>query len=159
MIAEITPGSTARLDLIRDGRPQTVNVKVATRPPEEQVAAITGGEDGNDGIPDDDSSGAQAQGASAIGVAVLPLTPQIAQSIGVDSTVRGVVISQVDPASDAAQKVRRGDVITSVGSVPVRTSADVARAVAQAKAAGRPQVLLNVTRGRQGGGFIPVKIK
>jgi len=159
LIANVTPGSRARLDVIRDGRPQTIAVMVATRPPEEQVAALGADNDNNDGIPDEGPSGAQAQGASAIGLAVQPLTPQIAQSIGVDSTVRGVVISQVDPASDAAQKVRRADVILSVNSVPVRSSADVARAIAQAKAAGRPQVLLLVQRGRGPSGFIPVKIK
>ncbi len=48
--------------------------------------------------------------------------------------------------------------IQAVNSTPVRTAADVARLVAQAKAAGRPQVLLLVQRGRIPG-FIPVKIK
>lgn len=70
-----------------------------------------------------------------------------------------MVIATVDPSSDAAQKVKRGDVITSVNATPVRTGADLAHAVAAAKAAGRPQVLLNITRGRQGGGYVPVKIK
>jgi len=92
-------------------------------------------------------------------VTVQPLTPQIARSIGVDSTVQGVVIGAVDPSSDAAQKLKRGDVISAVNSTPVRTAADVARAVAAAKAANRPQVLLSITRQRTSGVFIPVKIK
>jgi serine protease Do len=157
LIANTAPGSTAKLDVIRDGRPLSVNATVGTRPSEDQLAT-TGGEDGPDGIPDEDGS-SSAQGPSAIGLSVLPLTPQIRQSVGVDSTVQGVVIAQVDPTSDAAQKVKRGDVITAVNAAPVRSAADVARAVGAAKAAGRPQVLLNVTRGRQGGGYVPVKIR
>jgi serine protease Do len=41
----------------------------------------------------------------------------------------------------------------------VRTAADLAAAVTQAKAAGRPQVLLLVQRGRGASAFIAVKIK
>ena len=157
LIANVRPGAGARLDVIRDGQPQTINVTVGTRPPEDQLA-VNSGPDGPDGIPDE-KPGNEAQGTSGIGVTVQPLTPQIARAIGVDSTVQGVVISQVDQASDAGQKVRRGDVIVSVNSVPVRTAADVARVVGQAKAAGRPQVLLLIQRGRGPSGFIPVKIR
>jgi len=158
LVANVAPGSTAKLDVIRDGRPLVVTATTATRPPEDQLAAGTDADDA-DGIPDDTTPGAPTASASSIGVTVQPLTPQIARSLGVDSTVQGVVVSQVDPASDAGQKLRRGDVISSVNSIPVRTAADVARGVAQAKAAGRPQVLLNITRGRGPSGFIAVKIK
>ena len=160
LVADTAPGATARFDVIRDGKPMVLSATVGTRPSDDQLAALNGSDDDNDGIPDEQGSGsATTQGANAIGVSVIPLTPGIARSVGVDSTVQGVVIAQVDPSSDAAQKVKRGDVITSINATPVRTGADVARAVAAAKAAGRPQVLLNITRGRQGGGYVPVKIK
>jgi serine protease Do len=55
--------------------------------------------------------------------------------------------------------MRRGDVISAINGAQVRTAADVAAAVTQAKAAGRPQVLLLVQRGRGPGAFVPVKIK
>ena len=159
LVANVAPGSNARFDVIRDGRPQTINATVAIRPPEDQLAATLGnGDDDDDGIPGGDTPDAPAS-ASSIGVTVQPLTPTIARSVGVDSALQGVIVSQVDPSSDAGQKLKRGDVITSVNSVAVRTAADVARTVGQAKAAGRPQVLLNVTRGRAGGGFVAVKIK
>ena len=94
-----------------------------------------------------------------MGLTVQPLTPGIARAIGVDSAVQGVVIATVDPSSDAAGKLKRADVITAVNGVPVRTAADYARLVAQAKAAGRPQVLLLVQRGRGNPAFVPVKVK
>ena len=158
LVANTTPGTSTRLDVIRDGRPTTLNATVTVRPADDQIAALQGGgDDDSDGIPD--GGGATAPASSSLGVTVQPLTPQIARSIGVDSTVQGVVIGAVDPSSDAAQKLKRGDVISAVNSTPVRTAADVARAVAAAKAANRPQVLLSITRQRTSGVFIPVKIK
>ena len=87
-----------------------------------------------------------------------PLTPAIARSVGVDSTVQGVVVAAVDPASDAGSKLKRADVISAVNGTPVRTAADLAAAVGQAKAAGRPSVLLLVSRGKVVNQFVPVKI-
>ena len=159
LVANAAPGSTIRMDVIRDGRPTTVTATVATRPPEDQMAALQGGGSDDDGLPGGDDDGAVAPASSSIGVTVQPLTAQIARAIGVDSTVQGVVVSAVDPSSDAGQKLKRGDVISSINSQPVRTAADVARVVAAAKAQGRPQVLLNITRQRTSGVFIPVKIK
>ena len=156
LVANAAPGSTIRLDVIRDGRPTQLSATVTTRPSEDQMAALTGGDD-DDGLPDDD--GTTAPASSSLGITVQPLTPQIARSIGVDSALQGVVIASVDPSTDAGQKLKRGDVITQVNAQPVRSAADVARVVAAAKAQGRPQVLLNVSRGRTSGVFIPVKIK
>ena len=161
LVANLQPGATARFDLIRDGKPQTVTATVATRPSEDQLASLSGadGDDDGDGIPDDSSGAQQQAGTNALGLTVQPLTPAIARSVGVDSTVQGVVVATVDPSSDAGAKLKRGDVISAVNSVPVRTAADVARAVAAAKAAGRPQVLLLVQRGHGAGGYVPVKLK
>ena len=65
----------------------------------------------------------------------------------------------MEASSDAGAKLKRGDVISAVNSQPVRTPADLVRLVSAARAAGRPQVLLFVTRGRVGGVYIPVKLK
>lgn len=157
LVANVAPGQQARLDVIRDGKPTTVTVTTTVRPAEEQLAQQLGG--GDDSFGDSEGGEDAAPSANGIGVTVQPLTPAIARQVGVDSTVQGVVVAAVDPASDAGRKLRRGDVIVSVNSVPARAAADVARAVQAAKAAGRPQVLLSVVRGRNPAGFIAVKIK
>jgi serine protease Do len=158
LVASVPPGSTARLDVLRNNRPQTVTVTVARRPTEEQLAAQLG--QNEDFSTDDEGGSGQTApaGANGLGLSVQPLTPQIARQVGVDSTVQGVVVAQVDPASDAAQKLRRGDVVQAVNGTPIRSAAELSAAVAQARSAGRPQVLLLVTRGRAQSGFIPVKI-
>jgi serine protease Do len=161
LIANVAPGSTARLDIIRDNKPMTLSATVANRPSEDQIAGMMGGgDDDNDGIPDGSDGSQTAPASNPLGITVTPLTPQIARSIGVDSTVQGLVVTSVDQSSDAGQKLTRGDVIQAINSTPVRSSADLARGIAAAKAAGRPQVLLLVNNKKRGNAiFIPVKIK
>jgi len=157
LVANTAPGTRVPLEVIRDGKRQTLNVTVGKRPPEEQLAQFD---------PEDDNAGPggagpnpDAMGAAALGVAVTPLTPQIAGSIGVDATkVSGVVVLTVDPNSDAAGKgLKRGDLIVSVNRTPVASAADIAKIVTASKSAGRTQVLLYVQR-RNIGQFVPVQI-
>ncbi|WP_242096318.1 Do family serine endopeptidase [Sphingomonas sp. CROZ-RG-20F-R02-07] len=159
LVADVPPGGTARLDVIRDNKPLTLTATAGTRPSEEVLQKTLGGED-DDGLPDDDSGSTQAAPATGtLGLNVVPLTPGIARSIGVDAGVTGIVIASVDPSSDAAQKqLKRGDVIVSINGTPTRTVAALTAGVAAARAAGRDQVLLFVQRGKIGQ-FIPVKIK
>ena len=167
LVAAVAPGQTARLDVIRNNRPETVTVTVQSRPTEEQLAALTGQSGDDFNADNDDSADATKDGGgrapavvqNALGLSVVPLTPSIARQVNVDSTVQGVVVTQVDPNSDAGQKqLRRADVIQAVNGTPVRTAADLAAAVNAAKAAGRPSVLLLVSRGRGAQGFVAVKI-
>ncbi|MCP3735249.1 Do family serine endopeptidase [Sphingomonas sp. RP10(2022)] len=169
LVSNLKPGTTARFDVLRAGQPASVSIAVATRPPEDQLGKILQGQDdsggfgpnggGDDDQGDDDTSSVPASSTAPLGITVQALTPGISRAIGVDSSVQGVVIATVDASSDAAGKLKRTDVITAVNGVPVRTAADYARLVAQAKAAGRPQVLLLVQRGRGNPAFLPVKIK
>jgi serine protease Do len=159
LVAGVTPGQAARLEYVRNGRTATANVTVDTRPTEQQLLTQLGQGGDDFSAEGDDTPQATVPAANALGVTVQPLTPTIARQIGVDSTVQGVVVAQVDASSDAGSKLRRADVISAVNGAPVRTAADVTAAVAAAKAAGRPQVLLLVQRGRGPAGFVPVRLK
>lgn len=156
LVANVRPGQTARLSVLRNGRPQTVDVTVAARPSREALEEQLGSN--NDFSEDPPAGTVQPSSGAPLGLSVQPLTPAIARSIRVDPSVQGVVIAAVDPSSDAAQKtLRRGDVVRSVNNVPVRTAAELASAVAQARSAGRPSVLLQVTRQGQTN-FVAVRI-
>jgi serine protease Do len=169
LVSNVKPGTAARFDVLRDGKPLALTATAVSRPNEDQLAAtINGnddsggfgsGDDDGDGTPDTPSAQAAPASGGALGLTVQPLTPGIARAVGADPTTQGVVIAAVDPSSDATGKLRRGDIVQSVNGNPVRTAADVARITAQAKAAGRPQVLLLVQRGRGAAAFLPVKIK
>ena len=156
LVAKAKPGDQVKLDVIRDGKAMALTAVSGTRPSEDALAAINT-PDGN-GLPDEDQ---EAQGAATnpLGVGVTELTPQIARALGLDATAHGVVVTQVDPSSDAGQKLRRGDLIVSINRVPMATAADVARVVAAARAANRDTLLAFIQRGRTPGGFLALKLK
>ncbi|WP_414903439.1 DegQ family serine endoprotease [Sphingomonas flavalba] len=159
LVSNTPVGARIPIELIRDGKTMSVTLTVGERPPEEQLAASLGQGEGFDSEDDDSESSQQAAQAS-LGVAVQPLTPAIARSIGVPADVKGVVITGVDPSSDAATKtLKRGDVILSINRRPALTAQDVATAVREATTANRNSVLLLVQRGAGRPQYVGVKLK
>lgn len=125
MVTQHAPGSTVTLDVIRNGKPEQLKVKLGERP--------SGTEWGNNrnGGGDEDHNGpgdANAETGSARGIKVEPLSPEIAQQLQIPANTKGVVVTDVDPASPAADAgVGQGDVITSVERQPVNSIADFNR--------------------------------
>ena len=70
-----------------------------------------------------------------------------------------MVITEVDNASDAAQKgIKSGDVILEVGGLPVKNPDDVANGVKEATKLGRKAVLMRIKSGDQTR-FVAVQLK
>ena len=156
LIANTTVGTRVPLEIIRDGRRQTLQVQVGQRPTEEELARQAGS-----GQEQDQALGQEAPVApgTALGLSLQPLNPQIIRALNLPANVRGVVITSVDPNSDASEKgVRRGDVIISVNRQAVATPAEVMAAVDAARRAGRSSVLLLVKRGQAPEAFVGVDI-
>ncbi len=165
IVANLPVGSRVPIELIRDGKRQTVTATLVERPSEEQLAGFNRPQQDDDqgfgnGGGDDDQQSDNVAARNALGLSVQPLTPVIARQVGVPEDTRGVVVAGVDADSDAGQKgFRRGDVILSVNQRPVLTGADVAAAVNAARAAGRTNVLLYVRRGSAQPLYAPIKLK
>ena len=156
LIANTPVGSRVPLDIIRDGRRQTLQVQVGQRPTEEELARQAGG-----GQDQDQALGQEAPVApgTALGLSLQPVNPQIARALNLPEGTRGVVVTSVDPNSDAVEKgIRRGDVIISVNRQAVTTPAQVLAAVDAARRAGRTSVLLLVKRGQAPEAFVGVDI-
>lgn len=154
LIANTRVGSTVPVDIIREGRRQTVRVTVAQRPTEEQLAQQLGTND--DGAP---GATPAPGGATSLGLTLQALTPDMARRGNLPAGTNGVIITGVDPASDAAEKgIRPGFVILSVNQQPVRSPNDVAAAVDCARRAGRTTVLLLVKSGNNPEAFVGVDI-
>jgi serine protease Do len=158
LIANTPVGQRVPLDIVRNGRRMTVQVTTAQRPTEEALARIDGVEDGDDGQ-ETAPNGGSAQAQRALGLGLTPLTPDLARRVNLPPEARGVVITAVDPASDAAERgLQRGDLVISVNNRAVGSAADVVAAVAEARRAGRTSVVLLVRRGRGAEQFIGVDI-
>ena len=156
LIANVPVGSRVPIDLIRDGRAMRVTATVGQRPTEEQLAALTGAEGGDDAVVGGGEPGARQQ---ALGLSMQALTPELARANRLPATARGVVVTAVDQSSDAAEQgLQRGDLIMSVNRQAVTSPAEVMAAVAAARRAGRTSVLLLVKRGPGPEAFVAVQI-
>ena len=137
LIANNAVGARIPIDIIRDGRPMRILATVAQRPTEDQLAALTGGTAGDDTVVGGAATVAPQQ---ALGLSLQPLTPDLARASKLPATARGVIITAVDPSSDAAEQgLQRGDLIVTVNRQPVTTPAQVTAAVEAARRAGPHQ--------------------
>jgi serine protease Do len=156
LVANTKVGSRVPLEVLRNGRRQTVYVTVADRPTNEELAKIDGSGGADQGTTPT-PNGAPAQ--KTLGLSLTPLTPELARGANLPATAHGVIITAVDPNSDASDEgLQRGDLIISVNGAQTTNPAQVIAAVNAARQAGRPSVLLLVKRGNSPEGFVGVDI-
>jgi len=154
LIANTPVGSRVPLLIVRNGRRMTIPITVEQRPSEEELARQLG-QDDEQAANEEAPVGPAGQ---TLGLSLQPLTPQIARALNLPAGARGVVITRVDPSSDAAENLQRGDVILSVNGQAVASPAQVVAAVDAARRAGRNSVLLLVKRGTAPEAFVGVEI-
>ncbi len=148
LVANIAPGTRVPLEIIRDGKRQTLPVVIGRRPSEEELAAQTFDPDAEQ-APDAPAPTQGGQVAQALGLQVIPITPQIARQLGVNDGTTGLVVTAVDPNGDAAAKgLQRATILVSAGGRSLRTVADLEAAIAAARSEGREAILLRVRAAR-----------
>jgi serine protease Do len=124
-IANMNPGTTVNLEVFRDGNPMNIKVTLGERP-----ANLTAR-----GSPRGPSEG------TLRGISVQNLTPDLREQLGAPPSVKGVVISEIDPNSPAAQQgLQAGVIIQGINRQAVNSVADFNRLAAGAKG----EVLLRV---------------
>lgn len=133
-VGATAPGSTLRLDVLREGRRVEVEVRLGTRPAEGSLSA--GNTDNEEPAPAPSPTGVEIGGLT-----VTPVTPAERERYGIPGNVNGLVVTAVAPSA-RAQNFQPGLVILRVGQ-RAAASADVFRAeVAAAREAGRGVFLL-----------------
>jgi len=154
LVANTPVGARIPLEIIRGGKHATVYVQVAERPTEEALAKLGGG-----GTTESDSGSATAVPQRALGLSLSPLTPDLRRAGNLPATAQGVIITAVDPNSNAGEQgLQRGDLIVSVNNQPVSNPAQVIAGVDAARKSGRSSVLLLIQRGSTPPGFVGVNI-
>ena len=127
-IGMLPPNSSVKLDILRQGETRAVTVTLAQMPNEQTASA-----------------GPQTQSPSH-GVPHLGLTVAPAAAAGAGQT--GVVVTAVDPDGPAAEAgFEAGNVILDVGGKAVTDASDISKALREAQAQGKHDVLMRVKSG------------
>jgi serine protease Do len=123
-IGTMSPGSSVKLGVIRDGNTQTINVTLTQMQNQQQAQASS-----------DDQDSSQSP---RLGLSLAP-----ARTTGAGN--QGVVVTDVDPNGPAAEQgIKAGDVILNVAGTSVSTPGDVQKQLAQLQKAGKHAVLMRV---------------
>jgi serine protease Do len=139
-VGQAAPGDNLRLEIIREGRRQTLTVRSGTRPAD--VNALAGSPDDNEGNAQPNRPQAPA-GEVVEGMTVAPLTDALRSRYSIAENVRGLVITAVSETSRAGRaQIPVGTVILQANGRPVASAADLREVVAAARAANRDSILL-----------------
>lgn len=104
-VGRIRPGDKADVEVMRDGRLQTLSVTIGLLPDEDQLAQRRSGADSQ---PEE----------TALGILVTPLTQEHRDRWNLNS---GVLVSQVNPGAGAQAGLVSGDVITMLNGERIET--------------------------------------
>ena len=119
-VSQVAPGSDIKLGILRNGKPETLTVKVGEFKGDKQVA-------------ENDGEGSQQRGK--LGLAVADLTQDVREQLSLPSQVKGAAVQSVRPESPAEDAgLAPGDVIQEVNRKPVENAQQFADVVHAAPA-------------------------
>ena len=140
LVAGIPVGQTAKVKVLRDGQPKTLNVKIAKRDDKKVVAR---------------SEAPEKRGEDPLGLRVSGLTPEIAQRFNITETA-GVIVTDVQSGSPAEEAgVRAGDIIKEINRQSIESVKDYNEALKKVPKDGA----VNFFIWRKNAGFLVVKLK
>jgi serine protease Do len=113
-VSLMQPGTTLSVKVLREGAPHEFSVRLAELPTE-QARVQKSGNDQDDALD---------------GVSVENLSARAARELGLPASTPGVVVTDIDPGSVAAQSgLRQGDVIQEVNHQAVKNRSDFEKAI------------------------------
>ncbi|MBN1756982.1 MAG: DegQ family serine endoprotease [Chitinispirillaceae bacterium] len=125
-IAAIHPGKKVPLDILRDGKEKTLHVTLSGR--DKANTEKSAGEHA------EANSGNSGDSAEKLGIKVSPLTSELRNKLDLDKAVKGVVVMEVDPASQAAREgLAEGDVILEINRTRIESVKEFSKALRNLK--------------------------
>jgi serine protease Do len=113
-VGETKPGTTVPVKILRDGSSKTLELTVQQLPGTEKLA--------KNNAPGDTDNG------TLNGVGVADLDQQTRQQLKLPENIKGVVITEVQPDSPAAEAgLKQGDVIQEINKHPVKTAEEAVK--------------------------------
>lgn len=141
------PGDSGEFTVIRDGKEKVINAELGRLPNQEVAHA------GDKPLKEKRST----ESKFLDGVKIAPLSDSVRSTLGVPESVSdGVVVTEVDPVSEAAEAgLRVGDVITEVARTSVGSVDD---AIGAAKKSKGGALLLRVTSADGGSHYLAITV-
>ena len=136
IVGDAPVGETVRVVILRDGATQTLKVTLGRR--EDAVAADGGA------TPDIPQAPVEK---TVLGMDLAEMTDALRADLGLDAGASGLVVTDIDEASEAWEKgLRAGDVIEEAGQQRVASIADFEDRIEAARDGGRQSILLLIRR-------------
>ncbi|WGJ14218.1 Do family serine endopeptidase [Methylocapsa sp. D3K7] len=143
IVASEPVGKEVEIVVMRQGKQIAKTIKLGRLEENEKQVALAGKHD---------EAGKKAIAGpveKALGMEFSSLTDELRQKFSIKSTVAGVVITDVDPDSSAAEKhVQSGDVIVEINQEPVKDPTDLSKKIEALKGSGKKSALLLVANGQ-----------
>lgn len=125
-VAATTPGKTVPIEILRNGKSETLHPTLGELAPAKGERASRSSNNSESG---------------KYGMSVQPLTPDLAEQVGVARSTQGVLVASVDPEGIAADSgIQEGDVIAKVNGRAVTTAEGLRSALDTSN--GKPALLL-----------------
>jgi len=135
MVGEKKPGDTIELEIFRDGNFRNLTVELGEQP-EEMTAAFA---------PD---RGSNMQ--ESLGFSVENLTGNVKRQLGLDESVTGVIVTDIDQTSHAyRQGLRTNDIITRIGDKNISTAREFMAQMNAVRSSDESVALVRIIRNGQ----------
>jgi serine protease Do len=136
-VADADVGKAVRLEVLREGKTQTLLVTLGRREEAEATETAVAGEDP-----------VTPESKDVLGMTLGVLGADQLSDLNLPQGTEGLVVTGLDETGEAYEKgVRAGDVITEAGQQKVASIADLEARISEAKDAGRKSLLLLIRRG------------
>ena len=143
IVASEPVGKEVEIVVMRQGKQIAKTIKLGRLEENEKQVALASKHD------DAGKKAAAGPVQKALGMEFSSLTDELRQKFSIKSTVAGVVITDVDPNSSAAEKhVQSGDVIVEINQEPVKDPTDLSKKIEALKGGGKKSALLLVANGQ-----------
>jgi serine protease Do len=137
LVAQTELNKKVELEIMRGGKPLKVATQIKEEPVDHQTAGVLPRRAQPQTPPGPNNQGEMSGPLASIHIE--DLTPEMARQLDLPSNVRGVVVTNVDPDSGAAE-LQKSDVIEEINQQPVTSVSDYNKIVASLDP-GQPQVL------------------
>ena len=153
IVASTPIGKDVEVVVVRDGKEVTKSVKLGRLEDGEKVAKASEGDS-------DAASAPEPAIKTALGMEFQSLSEGARQKFGIKDDIKnGVVVTKVDPSSNAAEKhIQPGEIIVQINLKDVGSPADLLSAITALKNDGKKTALLAVANAAGERRFVPVTL-